>query len=60
MEVEDVVADRDVVVFAGVEDREFGARLGEDGFGASEVVGADAEHFCTGFGDFRVVVLQLT
>ena len=47
-EVEDVVADRDIVVFVRVQDREFGDGFCNDGFGTAEVVGADGEDFGTG------------
>ena len=42
VKVEYVVADGDVVVLAGVEDREFRSGFGNDGFGTAKVVGADA------------------
>ena len=44
-EVEDVVADWDVVVFAGVEDGEIRSGFCDDRFGTAEVVGADGEDF---------------
>ena len=59
-EVEDVVADRDVVVLAGVEDGEIGSGFCQDRLGAAEVVGADGEYFGAGVFDFVVVFLQLT
>ena len=42
MQVEDVVADWDFVVFAGVKDREFRSGFGNDGFGSAEIIRADA------------------
>ena len=60
MEVEDVVADGDVVVFAGVEDWEFRSGFGNDGFGTAKVVRADGQDFCARVCDLRVVFLQLT
>ena len=45
-EVEDVVADRNVVVLVGVQDWKFGNCFSDDGFCASEVVGAYGKNFC--------------
>ncbi len=59
-EVEDVVADRDVVVLAGVEDGEVGSGFCDDRLGSAEVVGADCENFGASIRDFVVVFLQLT
>ena len=60
VKVEYVVADGDVVVLAGVEDREFRSGFGDDRFGSAEVVGADGQDFCARVCDLRVVFLQLT
>ena len=60
MEVEDVVADWDVVVLTGVKDGEFRTGFGDYRFGSAEVVGADGQDFCAGVCDLRVVFLQLT
>ena len=51
-EVENVVADGDVVVLVGVEDGKFCDGFSDDGFGASEVVGADGQDFGTSVRDF--------
>lgn len=59
-EVEDVVADGDVVVLAGVEDGEIGTGFCQDRLGAAQIVGADGEYFSAGIFDFAVVFLQLT
>lgn len=59
-EVEDVVTDGNVVVFAGVEDGEVGTSFCNDRLGAAQIVGADGEYFGAGVFDFVVVFLQLT
>ena len=60
MEVEYVVANGDIVVFAGVQDREVWPGFGDDRLSASQVVGADREDFGTCSSDLGVVFLQLT
>ncbi len=60
MQVEDVVADGDFVVLAGVKDREFRPGFGNDGFGSAEIISADAKDFGSRFSDFVVMFLQLT
>ena len=60
VKVEYVVADGDVVVLAGIEDREFRSGFGDDRFGSAEVVRADGQDFCARVCDLRVVFLQLT
>lgn len=46
-EVEDVVTDWHVVVFARVQNWEVGPGFCDDRFGSAEVVSADSQHFCT-------------
>ena len=59
-EVEDVVTDWHVVIFARVQNGEVGAGFCDYRFGSAEVVGADSQHFCTSVRNLVVVFLQLT